>query len=59
MTREEQQRAIRLYEELHALRERARLLPYEAIERWELSLRAGAIGQELKSITGERPRVAP
>jgi hypothetical protein len=55
MTLDQQQRAISLYEELYALRERARSLPVDDMERGQLSQRAGEIGRELTAITGEAP----
>jgi len=46
----------RLYHELVALRERAKLLPYGDNERWELSIRADEIGKELTIITDKSRR---
>jgi hypothetical protein len=42
--------AVRLYQELVALRERARYLGYDDMDRFRLSIRAGEIGAELEGI---------
>jgi len=59
LTQDELERmGVRLYNELVALRERARYLAYDDIDRFRLSIRAGEIGRELRIIvdkSGRRP----
>lgn len=50
--------AVRLMVELVALRERAKYLAYDDIDRFHLSIRAGEIGAELRAIT-HKTRRAP
>jgi hypothetical protein len=46
--------AVRLHSELLGLRERARALPYDDMDRFRLSLRAGEIGKQLKTLPKTR-----
>jgi hypothetical protein len=51
LTQDELERlAVRLYHELVALRELANSLPYDDIDRFRLSIRAGEIGAELAGL---------
>ena len=50
--------ALRLCDELREIRKTALALPIDAIERWSLSVRAGAIAIELKQLAEEYRRAA-
>lgn len=48
---EQLRRALHLHHELVAIRERAKALPYDDIQRWRYSVRANEITSELAKIT--------